>query len=100
METDNVEKAWKHKNGDKKHKANHKRDEDIENTTIMFFPSSKDGLLLKMLKERESEMYRITGFKIKFVEAGGTPLGKLFSPDLGKGVHCGRDSCPPCDNAD
>ena len=29
-----------------------KNENEMENTTVMFVPSSKDGLLLKMLKER------------------------------------------------
>ena len=39
----------------------------------------------------------MTGFRIKFQEAGGTKLASFFSTDLGKGAHCGRSPCPPCD---
>ena len=38
----------------------------------------------------------MTDFKVNYSEAGGTPLGNMFNLDLGKGLHCERDCCPPC----
>ena len=37
---------------------------------------------------------------MKYVEAGGTQLIRLFNQDLGKGTHCGRKTCPPCDTSE
>ena len=42
-------------------------------------------------------MSNITGFRIRFQESGGSQLRNSFSTDLGKGSHCGRVPCPPCD---
>ena len=67
---------------------------EMENTTVMFVPNSKDGLLLKILKEREAILSKITGFRINFIEAGGIPLGTIFNTDC---ILCnpqGRDGHP------
>jgi hypothetical protein len=62
----------------------------------MFVPSTKGGILTKMLRENEPEMIRITKFKVKFQEAGGIKLAGLFSTNLSKGEHCQRQDCVPC----
>ena len=55
-------------------------------------------MLTRKLRKREEVLAGLTGFKIRFQEAGETQLANLFSTDLGKGKHCGRD-CPPCDGS-
>ena len=50
-------------------------DNDIPTSTVMFVPNTKAWVLLKMLKDREDVLARITGFRIKFTEAAGTQLG-------------------------
>jgi hypothetical protein len=67
--------------------------------TVVFVPSTRGGMLTRKLREREEVLAGITGFKIRFQEAGGSQLGNMFSTDLGKGNHCGR-KCPPCDGSD
>ena len=69
----------------------------IPTTTVMFVPNTKNGLLLAKLMEREEILSQLTGFRIKFAEAGGTQLGNMFSLDMGKGQHCRREVCIPCD---
>ena len=70
-------------------------------STVVFVPSTKGSILIKSLKEDEqSRMAEMTGFKIKFQEAGGSVLANSFDKDLGKGKHCGRAPCPPCDSSD
>ena len=51
-----------------------------------------------MAKMRENElmMSLLTGFKISYSEAGGIKLGRLFTPNLSKGLPCGRTKCQPC----
>ena len=44
----------------------------------------------------QDKMFEITGFRIKFQEAGGLQLKNCFSTELSKGQHCGRVNCPPC----
>ena len=42
-------------------------------------------------------MSDLTGFRVRYQEAAGTKLANMFSTDLGRGLHCGRHPCPPCD---
>ena len=41
-------------------------------------------------------MSKLTGFKVKYVELGGSKLANSFSTDLGRGVHCQRTGRGPC----
>ena len=68
------------KAGDKKGQA----------ATVVFVQSTKGGLLVRKLREREKEMAALTGFEIKYQEAGGKKLINSFEKDLVKGRHCGR----------
>ena len=70
--------------------------EKITTSTVMFIPSTRNGILIKALKEAETEMSKITRFKVRYQEAGGIQLARLFSTDLGKGQPCGREECQPC----
>ena len=71
-------------------------EERIQTSTVIFVPSTKGGQLIKMLKDREDELARITKFMVRYQEAGGTKLGLMFSTDLGAGESCGREDCQPC----
>jgi hypothetical protein len=61
----------------------------------MFIPSTKNGTLIKALKDAELEMSNITRFRVRYQEAGGTQLARLFSTDLGKGQSFVREECQP-----
>ena len=54
-------------------------------TTIMFVPWTVNGRLIGALKAEEDRLAKLTGFRIKFVEEGGTPLWRSFSTTLGGG---------------
>ena len=69
----------------------------VKTTTVVFVPSTKGGLLLRMLIDMEETMSRITGFRIKYQEAGGTKMINMFNQNLSRGQHCERSPCPPCD---
>ena len=69
---------------------------DGKDKTVIFVPSTKDGKLTKMLKEKEEELAKLTKFKIRYQEAGGTKLAMMFSTDLAAGEACGREDCQPC----
>ena len=45
-------------------------------------------------------MGELTGFRMKYQEAGGSKLMKGIDKDLGEGQHCGRSPCHPCDSTD
>ena len=65
-------------------------------SSVIFVPNTKGGILTKKLRENEDRLCDITGFRIKFQEAGGLQLKNCFSTELSKGQHCGRVNCPPC----
>ena len=72
--------------------------ERVETTTVIFVPATRGGKLTEMLNEKEDELARITMFRVRYQEAGGTKLGLLFSTDLGAGEACGRLDCQPCES--
>ena len=41
-------------------------------------------------------MAEMTGFRVKYQEAGGSTLANAFNKNLGSGQHCGRTTCPTC----
>jgi hypothetical protein len=51
-------------------------------------------------KDAELEMSNITRFRVRYQEAGGIQLARLFSTDLEKGQPCGREECQPCGRLD
>ena len=65
-------------------------------TTVMFVPWTSGGKLVGMLKANEDRLSKITGFRIKFTEEGGTPIWRQFSTNLGGGGECGRVDCHTC----
>ena len=62
----------------------------IQPTTVMFVPSTRNGTLIKMMRENEEKLVEMTGFRISYSEAGGTQLGRYFSTDLAGDQPCGR----------
>ena len=55
---------------------------------------------MKSLRDDEEQMSELSGFKIKYQEARGSVLTNAFDKNLGRGQHCGRNNCPPCQNND
>ena len=53
--------------------------------TTIFVPATKSGKLTEMLKEKEEELAKLTKFRVRYQEAGGTKLGLMFSTDLAAG---------------
>ena len=88
------------KGGKRKGKKRFQKDGNIQTGTVVFVPSTKGGILTRKLREREEVLAGLTGFRIRFQEAGGTQLANMFSTDLAKGKHCGRKVCPTCTSSD
>ena len=65
-------------------------------TTVVFVPSTRGSTLIRSLREEEDKMAEITGFRVKYQEAGGSILANAFNKNLGIGQYCGREECPPC----
>jgi hypothetical protein len=49
-----------------------------------------------MMKESEDGLVKMTKFRVKIQESGGTKLANMFSTDLAAGEPCGREDCRPC----
>ena len=71
-------------------------------STVMFIPSKKNGILLKMMKENEEKLVEMTGFRVSYVESGGKQLGRHFSTILASDQPSERESskCIPCNRKD
>ena len=69
-------------------------------STVMFVPNTKGAIMLNKLKEGEIVWSNLTGFRVNYTEAGGTPLINMFNQDTGKGAHCNREVCHPCDTTE
>jgi hypothetical protein len=72
--------------------------ERIQTSTVIFVLATRGGKLTEMLKEKEEELSRLTKFRVRYQEAGGSKLGLQFSTDLGAGESCGRKDCQPCES--
>jgi hypothetical protein len=76
-----------------------KTDRRMENSTVMFVQSTRRSALVNSLKSQEDELSRIYGFRIKYQEASGIQLGRMFSTDLARSIPCGRNTCWPCNTS-
>ena len=71
--------------------------QQMTTSTVMFVPNTKGGLMVNKFKKGEPILCALTDFKVKYAEAGGTPLMNMFNQDTGRGSHCRREVCHPCD---
>ena len=74
----------------------HKAGNQVKTSTVMFVPPTRGGILARRMRENEEKLSQITKFRVKIQETGGTRLASLFSTELAKGEHCGREKCQPC----
>ena len=72
------------------------QDGRIPTSIVMFIPSTRGGLRIRMMRERDHELAKITGFKVKMQEAGGVQLARQISTELAKVEPCGREDCQSC----
>ena len=61
---------------------NIQKTENIKTSTVIFIPSTRGGLLASMLKEKEDGLVRMTRFRVKIQEAGGTKLAAMSCPRI------------------
>ena len=59
--------------------GNTRKRKRLRPSTVMFVPNTRRGTLLKKLKEKEERLADMTGFKVNYIEAGGTDLGSVLS---------------------
>ena len=58
------------------------------NTTVVFVLSTRGSILIQSLKAEEDQMAELTGFRVKYQEAGGSTLANAFNKNLGIGKTC------------
>ena len=71
----------------------------IKIESVIFVPSTKDGILANLISEEEKRLSLDTGWRTKILERSGTPLSMLFRPTFPSENGCvlGED-CKICDN--
>ena len=84
---------------DGKDKLLRKRLKQVKIESVIFVPSTKDGVLANMISEEEKRLSLDTGWRTKILERSGTPLCMLFRPKFPSAQDCvlGED-CKICDN--
>ena len=50
-------------------------------STVIFVPNTRGGILVRKLREREPTLSEMTGFGIKYEDAGGTHMMNSFNLD-------------------
>ena len=64
---------------------------------VMFIERTREGRLVKALRQREDEWTMLLGRRIKYVERSGEQLRNiLVQKDPWKGSDCGRVDCHVC----
>ena len=67
-------------------------------SSLMQVPSSKGGILLKMLAKSEPRIAKASGYQVKLVEQSGKSLSNYFSKNLSKS-KCHKICCSVCSNS-
>ena len=87
-----VRRGIKRKTDDKKEYT-----DDREVKAVLFCPYTPYSELAKRLREAESNLNMLTGYRMKVVEEAGEKLiDMLRSTNPWKGEHCGREDCWLC----
>ena len=69
----------------------------LEIKSVMFVPRSEKGELLKRLKEEESKLADLTGYRVRLVERSGTQLSRILCQrNPWAGEDCSRPDCLVC----
>ena len=70
----------------------------IETKTVIFVPQTANSLLAKMLRQEESHLEKVTGYRVKYVEKAGQNIGSLLvRSNPWSGIDCGRRGCLLCE---
>ena len=86
----------------KSKKSNNKKTENnnyLEVKSVVFVPHTPGSELAKRLRNEESRVSSITGYRVKIVERTGTQLRRILcKKNPFAGVSCGREKCLVCRN--
>ena len=70
---------------------------ELETKSLLFVPRTKGGELAKRLRTEEDTLAKITGYRVKIVERGGTMVKRVVhKSNLWSGKDCDREDCPIC----
>ena len=70
--------------------------EGTEVTSIMSVPNTAGGELINRLIQKEAQLSRISGYRVKLVEGNGIPINKFFPSPLAKKRCHRREKCIIC----
>ena len=90
------EKPYENRGGKTKRKINKS---GTKNTVkaVVFVPRTRGGELARELRDKEYELEKLTGYRLKIVERAGVSLERLLhQSNPWQGEICGRDSCMLC----
>ena len=66
--------------------------------TVIFVPQTANSVLAKMLRQDETFLEKVTGYRVKYVEKPGQNLGsQLVRSNPWAGQDCGRLGCLLCE---
>ena len=69
--------------------------------SVLFVPRTERGELLRRLREEESKLADITGYRVKLVERSGTQLARILCQrNPWAGQDCGRPDCLVCGDSE
>ena len=96
-EEDNEREAGNRRPGSKSKKRLEKPEGQGEVATVLFVERTWHGELARRLRQAETDLYNLTGDKIKIVERTGTTLKDLLhNTNPWAGQNCGRKGCMIC----
>ena len=80
-----------------KNKAATEMDKKENVKSVMFVPYTRGSKLAKRMREAESTLQDMTGYRLKIVERAGTKLEDvLVKADPWRGQDCARPNCLLC----
>ena len=69
--------------------------------SVLFVPRTERGELLRRLREEETKLADITGYRVKLVERSGTQLSRILcQKNPWAGQDCGRADCLVCGDSE
>ena len=65
--------------------------------TVLFIPRTQNGELARRMRQAETDLEKLTGFKVKIVEKAGTMIKRIVTnSNPWAGGPCGRPECLVC----
>ena len=88
----NVPKQWIQR----KRNLRQRKIEGFDITSMMVVPNTEGSELFYLLVQKEAQLCKISGYRMKMVEGNGVPLSRLFSTPLTPKWCHNASSCNVC----